>query len=106
MVQIPRAEPGLKCPLWKKPMEQVCHTCPWWMHLRGRDDNKGGEIDQWGCAVAFLPGLLITNATMTRGAAAATESLRNDLVAGVVEAVGHAAENAGRLIDARDDTSG
>jgi hypothetical protein len=103
MATIPRAEPGLYCPLWRKPMEKVCHTCPWWMEIRGRNANTGKDIDSWGCAVGFLPMLLIENAQQTRGAAAATETLRNDLVDGIVGAVQVAADNAGRFIDARDD---
>ncbi len=103
MVQIPHADPGFDCPLWQKPVETVCHKCPWWMQLRGKNHNTGDDIDNWGCAIGFLPMLLIENAHQMRGAAAATESLRNELVDGVVEAVAVAAENAGRLIDARND---
>lgn len=105
-VQVPHAQPGLKCPLWKKPVEKVCHNCPWWTQLRGPSPITGEPIDNWGCAIGFLPTLLIENAAQARGGAAATESLRNELVAGVVEAVGLAAENAGRLLDARHDHRG
>jgi hypothetical protein len=48
-----------------------------------------------------LPVLLIENAQMSRGTTVATESLRNELVAGVSEAVRLAAgASDGRLIDA------
>jgi hypothetical protein len=80
VVQIPHAEPGLVCPLHRKPVEDVCHTCPWWMQLRGVNPNTGKEVDSWGCAVGFLPMLLIENAGQTRGAAAATEDARNKIV--------------------------
>ena len=80
MTQIPRATAGLVCPLHKKDMAQVCHTCPWWMHLRGKNANTGADIDNWGCAVGFLPMLLIENAQQARGAAAATEDARNQIV--------------------------
>lgn len=106
MAQIPHADPGLVCPLWRKPMEQVCHTCPWWKQLRGRNANTGADVDNWDCVMGFLPMLLLENSAQTRGAAAATESLRNDLVDGVVQAVAVAAENAGRLLDARNDHRG
>jgi hypothetical protein len=80
MSQIPPADPGLDCPLWRAPMEQVCHKCPWWLQMRGLNRNTGAEVDNWGCAVGFLPMLLIENASQTRGAAAATEDARNRIV--------------------------
>jgi hypothetical protein len=80
MAQIPHAEAGLVCPLHRAPMERVCHTCPWWLRLRGQNRNTGAEVDDWGCAVGFLPMLLIENAAQTRGAAAATEDARNEIV--------------------------
>lgn len=61
-------------------MEDVCHKCPWWLQIRGRNVNTNVDIDNWGCAVGFLPMLLIENAAQTRGAAAATEDARNQIV--------------------------
>jgi hypothetical protein len=84
MAQIPHADnDGLHCPLWHKPMHKVCHTCPWWIAIRGIERNTGAEVDQWRCAVAVLPHLLIENAHQTRGAAAATEMLRNIVAQGM-----------------------
>src|ERR1700688_1792004 len=80
LTQIPRADPGLDCPLHRQPMETVCHKCPWWLQVRGLNRNTGVEVDSWGCAVGFLPMLLIENASQTRGAAAATEEARNRIV--------------------------
>ena len=34
----------------------------WWIQLRGTNKNTGKEIDEYGCAVAWLPMLLIENA--------------------------------------------
>ena len=61
-------------------MEQVCHKCPWWLQVRGLNRNTGVEVDNWGCAVGFLPMLLIANASQTRGPAPATEDARNRIV--------------------------
>jgi hypothetical protein len=106
MPQIPHADPGLDCPLHRKPMEQVCHTCPWWLQMRGLNRNTGVEIDNWGCAISFLPMLLIENAAQTRGAAAATEDARNHIVDAlgttlqtVVEAFRGIPRHDGRLIE-------
>jgi hypothetical protein len=80
MAQTPRAEPGLVCPLHKLDMSEVCHKCPWWTLIRGKHPQTGQELDQWGCAVGFLPMLLIENAQMSRGTGAAVESFRNEMV--------------------------
>ncbi len=80
MSQTPHADPGLDCPLHRLPMEQVCHKCPWWLQMRGLNRNTGVEVDNWGCAISFLPMLLIENSAQTRGAAAATEDARNQIV--------------------------
>jgi hypothetical protein len=64
-------------------MHKVCHTCPWWIAIRGIERNTGAEVDQWRCSIAVLPHLLIENAHQTRGAAAATENLRNIVAHGM-----------------------
>jgi hypothetical protein len=99
LAQIPHADPGLICPLHKKDVSKVCHRCPWWISVRGTNKNTGEDIDNWGCAIGYLPLLLIENAQMQNRTGAAVESFRNDLVSGVVEAVGVAADAASRLIE-------
>ena len=100
MVQIPHADEGAICPLHKVDMSAICHKCPWWTRVRGKDPQSQEMIDDWRCAIALVPILLIENAQMQRQTGAAVESFRNEMVAGVVEAVASAAESAGRLIDA------
>jgi len=80
MPQIPRGPENLYCPLWQKTMVKVCHTCPLWIQLRGKNSNTGLEVDEWVCSLASLPMLLIENAQQTRQAGAATESMRNEIV--------------------------
>lgn len=77
MAQTPRADPGLVCPLHKKDVSEVCHTCPFWTQVRGFNPNTGAEVDDWRCAITWLPMLLIENAQQSRQAGAAVESLRN-----------------------------
>lgn len=103
MTKIPHADGGAICPLHKADMSTVCHTCPWWTLIRGKHPQSEELIDDWRCAVAVLPVLLIENAQMQRQTGAAVETFRNEVIAGVVEAVGAAAEKAGRLIDAHRD---
>jgi hypothetical protein len=81
MAQVPRADAGRICPFHNKDMALVCHTCPLWIQLRGKHPNTGEDVDDWGCAFAWMPMLLIENAKQIRSNAAATESFRNDVTA-------------------------
>ena len=68
------------CPLMKG--QCIEHRCMWWIQLRGTNKNTGKEIDDWGCAVSWLPVLLIENANEVRQTGAALESLRNESIKG------------------------
>jgi hypothetical protein len=103
MVQIPHADEGPTCPLHREPMSNVCHKCPWWTRVMGKDPQSEEIVDDWRCAIAWLPKLLIEGSQQMRQTGAAVESMRNELVSAVVESVSVAAENAGRLLDARHD---
>lgn len=81
MTQIPRGPSDLYCPLWRKSMGNVCHTCPWWMQVRGIDRNTGAEIDRWMCAIAATVKMTHEAASNSRESGAAVDSLRNDLLA-------------------------
>lgn len=70
---------GVYCPLWRKPAKKVCPTCRWFKLVRGRNPNTGEDIDQWDCAISFMPMLQIEMASAARSGAAATESFRNEM---------------------------
>ena len=53
--------------------------CSWYMQLMGNNPNTGQEIEEWGCAVSWLPILLIENSQQSRQAGAAVESFRNEV---------------------------
>lgn len=72
-----KLEPGQFCPLLKK--DCVGLKCSWFMQVRGTNPNTGGEVDEWGCAVAWLPVLLIENSQQQRATGAAVESFRNEM---------------------------
>ena len=74
-----RAAKGKICPLHQKDMSTVCHKCPWWTQLRGKNPNTGQPIDEWACAISFLPILLCESAQESRQTAAAVETFRNDM---------------------------
>ena len=70
-------EHGTYCPLVQGRCKQL--ECVWFTQVRGTDPNTGNEVDEYGCAVAWLPTLLIENAQQSRQAGAAVESFRNEV---------------------------
>lgn len=71
-------KPGTFCPLVKKDCLQF--KCAWFTQLRGTNPNTGKEIDEWGCAISWLPVLLVENSQQSRQTGAAVESFRNEMV--------------------------
>jgi len=67
-----------QCPLLKKAC--IEHRCRWYIQLLGQDPQSGEQLNKWGCAVEFVPVLLIENAKEVRQTAAAVESARNEAV--------------------------
>ncbi len=70
------------------------------MQIRGKDPQSMNEIDHWGCAIGFIPMMLIENAQTARGNSAAIESFRNEMVGVGTKIVSMA--NAKRLTDAAE----
>lgn len=68
---------GTLCPLLKKDCVKL--QCSWFTQIRGTNPNTGKEIDEWGCAISWLPILLIENAQQGRQTSAAVESFRNEM---------------------------
>jgi len=67
------------CPLnGFEPCKQL--DCAWFVQMRGTDPNSGKEVDEYSCAVAWLPMLLVENAAQSRSTGAAVESFRNEMV--------------------------
>lgn len=63
------------CPLIKK--KCVGAKCRFWTHLLGKNPQTEGTIDKFGCAIEFLPILLVENAQMVRQGAASTDKVAN-----------------------------
>ena len=72
-------KPGNFCPLIKADCKGL--ECSWFTQIRGANPNTGAEIDEWSCAVTWLPVLLIENAQQSRQTGAAVESFRNEVAA-------------------------
>ena len=71
-------KPGNYCPLLKK--DCIGLQCAWFTQVRGHNPNTGKEVDEWSCAIAWLPVLLIENSQQQRSTGAAVESFRNEMV--------------------------
>ena len=54
--------------------------CAWFVQMKGTNPNSGKEVDEYACAVAWLPMLLVENAMQSRQSGAAIESFRNEMV--------------------------
>lgn len=73
----------LSCPLGHKCQEakgDVIEQCAWFVKLAGTNPNTGETVDEHGCAMAWMPVLLVENAHTNRSTSAAVESFRNEMV--------------------------
>lgn len=66
------------CPLIKEDCKGL--GCSWFTQLRGSNPQTGEPVDEWGCAITWLPMLLIENSQMQRQTGSAVESFRNEMV--------------------------
>lgn len=73
-------ETGSQCPMSQQPCAEK--KCAWWIQVRGHNPNTGEAMDHWGCAMSWMPVLLIENSQMQRQTGAAVESFRNEMVRG------------------------
>jgi hypothetical protein len=84
-------------PVMKPDPETTCHhtghkktcrsfyiNCPKWIKVTGKNPQTGVDVDEWGCADAWMPILLIENSQAQRQTGAAVESFRNEMVKGNV----------------------
>jgi hypothetical protein len=71
-------KPGNFCPLIKE--DCVGLKCSWFTQVRGTNPNTGKEVDEWACAMAWMPIMLIENSQQQRQTGAAVESFRNEMV--------------------------
>ena len=79
MVQVPRAASGLVCPFHRKDTSKVCHVCPLWTQVRGADPQSGREIDDWRCAMAWLPTLILDGSQQTRQTGASADKVATEV---------------------------
>ena len=71
-------EQGKFCPLIGE--DCLGLKCSWFTQVRGTNPQTGQEVDEWGCAVTWMPMLLIENSQQQRSTSSAVESFRNETV--------------------------
>jgi hypothetical protein len=54
--------------------------CSWFIKVQGTDPNSGKEVEEYACAISWLPTLLIENSHQQRMTGGAVESFRNEMV--------------------------
>lgn len=71
------------CPLGSK-CEEVkdgkIMRCAWYTKVMGKDPQSDKDIENWGCAMSWMPILMIEMSQTNRGQTSALESFRNETV--------------------------
>jgi hypothetical protein len=76
------------CPLGstcEEAVDGVIKRCAWYTKMVGLDPNTGKEVDDWACAMAWMPMLQVEMSSTNRGQTQALESFRNETVKGQEE---------------------
>jgi len=73
-----KIEKGNFCPFVQGECKKL--ECNFFVKLRGQNPNTGEPVDEWDCAISWIPVLLIENSQMQRQTGAAVESFRNEMV--------------------------
>ncbi len=53
--------------------------CRWWQHLAGKDPQSEKVVDQFDCAIAWLPTVAIEGAQMSRQTGASVDKVANEV---------------------------
>ena len=76
------------CPLGstcEEAVDGVIKRCAWYTKMVGLDPNTGKEVDDWACAMSWMPMLQVEMSSTNRGQTQALESFRNETVKGQEE---------------------
>ena len=80
-----KLEQGKFCPLIGE--DCLGLKCAWFTQVRGTNPQTGREVDEWGCAVNWMPMLLIENSQQQRQTGAAVESFRNETISRISQTI-------------------
>jgi len=54
--------------------------CRWWQHVQGKDPQSEKFIDQWDCAVAWMPTIGLEGSQQSRQCGASVDKVANQVV--------------------------
>jgi len=54
--------------------------CAWFMQMKGENPQTGEPLDDYGCAMAWMPVILLENSKLQNETGSAVESFRNEMV--------------------------
>ena len=80
-----KLEQGKICPLIGE--DCLVLKCSWFTQIRGTHPQTGQEIDERGCAVTWVPTLLIENSQQQRQTGAAVESFRDETLSRISQTI-------------------
>ena len=69
---------GNLCPLIGEDCREL--ECAWYTQISGTNPQTGEPVNEYGCAVAWIPFLQVDNTKHVNEAGAAIESFRNETV--------------------------
>lgn len=74
-----KIEPKNQCPLNNfKPCKKM--ECSWFVKITGKHPQSEEILEDWACAISWMPVLMIENSQQQRQTGAAVESFRNEMV--------------------------
>lgn len=79
MAKPAHANDGSQCPLHRKSRAKVCHTCAWYILVRGKHPQTHADIDTWDCAISLMPIMQIETAMVGRQTTATVDNLRKEV---------------------------
>ena len=59
--------------------------CAWYTKVMGKDPQSTEDIENWACAISWMPTMMVEMSQTNRGQTAALESFRNETVKGQAE---------------------
>jgi len=78
-------EVELTCPLGstcEEVKDDKIHRCRWYTKVIGKNPQSEEQIEEWNCAIAWLPILQVETSQTNRGQTSALESFRNETIKG------------------------
>ena len=77
-------EVKIVCPLGSECEKAVdantIERCAWYVKLGGKNPQTGEVVDEWKCAMAWQPLLMVESTGVSAGVASSVQSLRNETI--------------------------